>query len=318
MNKLPVVFLINCLCVLPTKPVAGEKKELPYASSSIDSLRSNLLAHPKDVELRCGLIKRMIVEDIPLYDGFEGKIPDEIIALVKEGCQINRDRVIKTLLQNGSLSEINARPNFEKSGLQSLYLEFVSSARTHPIVYTFPKFGFSISVPGYYIEDPESESYKTCIQFDDKHFEWIVRLVDMTFEGGEPGSSFPVSINIYRHSAEDPQKIKVLDNYGHPVDPKVEIMTIENQSARHLSWETPALEYGQSYNSIIEISSGSKIIVLSFSYDLSGYEAMGRIDGYSLKSEAEQESLFNRELQKDRAPSEKLISEIIQSFKFIH
>lgn len=66
-NKLPVVFLISCLCVLSTKPVAGEKKELPYASSSIDALRSNLLAHPKDIKLRCGLIKRIIEEDLDFF-----------------------------------------------------------------------------------------------------------------------------------------------------------------------------------------------------------------------------------------------------------
>jgi hypothetical protein len=316
-NKLPVVFLISCLCVLSTKPVAGEKKELPYASSSIDALRSNLLAHPKDIKLRCGLIKRIIEEDLTPYDDQE-MIPEEIVSLIKKGCQLDLDRVIKTLIQNESLSQINFRPNFKESGIEALYQEFLSSARTRPTVYSFPKFGFSISAPGYYIKDPETESNIRGSQFDQKRNEWIIRLVDMTFEGGEPGSFYPVSITIYRSSAEDSQEIKIRDFKDDPIPPKIEPMIIENQKVQYLSWQTPGIEYGQEFNSSVEISTGTKIIVLSFSYGLSGYGAMERIEGYSTKPEKEQKTLFERELQKDRVPNEKLISEIIRSFKFIH
>lgn len=312
-----MVFLLGCLSVISATAVARKEKNLPYASSSIDSLRSNVSAHPKDIKLRCGLIKRIIEEDLTPYDDQE-MIPEEIVSLIKKGCQLDLHRVIKTLIQNESLSQINFRPNFKESGIEALYQEFLTSARTRPTVYSFPKFGFSISAPGYYIKDPETESYISGSQFDQKRNEWIIRLVDMTFEGGEPGSFYPVSITIYRSSAEDSQEIKVRDFKDDPIPPKIEPMIIENQKVQYLSWQTPGIEYGQDFNSSVEISTGTKIIVLSFSYGLSGYGAMERIEGYSTKPEKEQKTLFERELQKDRVPNEKLISEIIQSFKFIH
>lgn len=320
MKKIITAVLISFLGVIFVE--ADQKKE-GISFSTIESLKNDLAAHPENIGLRCALIKRL-VEGSNVYDDaeeanvyYDPMISEEVISLIKDGCVIGHDQVIDTLIQNGTYEKINSKQNFTESAVEDLFQIFFTSARLRWKTSSFPKFGFSISVPGnYYVGNPKTDFGEGSNEIDHRKCEWIASFEDVSFLGGEPGGDVPPSIVICSPAAGDAHfsELELLEGTK-PITTRVKI---GKQNARYLTWHYPGIEFERVFNSRIEITTDKNPIFISFSYTLPGYGAIENIENYQTKSSEEQTVLLDQEFQKLAVPIEKMISEIIYRFKFIN
>ncbi len=297
-NKILVLFILICGGSFLFAKSPALKNKMDFSADTTDQLRKQLMEHPNNLELRSALIKKLVDEKNVETYGPTAIDFEEIYSLVKEGCIIDRDRMIKGISLNESIFGIMSSPEYTESGIAEIYETYLSSARNKITIFPFPIAGVTLSVPGHYIEGPMG--FYNRHHSPPKFWKQLVHLHDPTDFWGEPGTNVPLSIDLFICSTETYQQRLVFDPYDEneiPIKANSKKIEANGWTATRFFWTTPGIEHEVDYLSDVVVPIGPTVVVLSFRYTVSGY---------------------NENMAIAHEPYEKLISEIVSNFKLIH